>query len=89
MYLGMNRTDVEKEIRFRAGRRGIKELDLLFARFMEQALAGLSERELADFRVLVAQSDLDLFDWLTGQRPLPAEFNTPVYAKLQGLCRFK
>ncbi|MCJ8338725.1 MAG: succinate dehydrogenase assembly factor 2 [Pseudomonadales bacterium] len=45
-------------------RRGMLELDVLFVPFMEQAFAGLSEKDKDIFVRLLACEDQDLFFWL-------------------------
>jgi antitoxin CptB len=53
-------------------RRGIRELDLVFGRFMEQGFADFSEEELASFEHLLDQNDLDIYDWLMGRSEPPS-----------------
>ena len=73
--------NLKKEIRFRASRRGIKELDMYFGTFMDAHLDDLSEEELQQFRDLMLQSDLDLFAWFN-KGEAPAHVKTPLFDKL-------
>jgi len=73
----------QRRIRFRAQHRGTREMDLLMGRFAAAALAQLSDRELTDFEVLMEEPDSDVLNWLTGLQPVPAEFATTLFAKLQ------
>jgi succinate dehydrogenase flavin-adding protein (antitoxin of CptAB toxin-antitoxin module) len=53
-------------------RRGLLELDLVLARFQEQALPGLSAEELEGFKRLLQCSDNDLWDLVSGRlEPAP------------------
>ena len=62
---------------------GVRENDVIFARFAERYLAGLTDEELDQFETLIGQNDWDLFNWVTGKTPVPAEFDTPVMARLK------
>lgn len=55
-------------------RRGIREMDLLLQRFIEQRYDGLSADEKATFATLLEQPDLDIMDWLMGRIAPPAAF---------------
>lgn len=81
----MDITLLKKEIQFRGSRRGMKELDLLFARYMDAHLASLNETELTDLRDLLFETDQDLFGWLNGERTVPEKFQTSVYQTLESM----
>lgn len=74
-------------MRFRSERRGFKEVDLIFGAFARDFLPGLIESELDQFEALLDAPDQDVFAWLQDQLPVPAEFDTPVFAKLKSVCR--
>ena len=88
------RDDVEKSpaerrrarLRFRAARRGFKEVDLIFGTFAAEHLDALGETELDAFEALLDAPDQDVYIWLRGHAPVPAEFDTDVFAKLKALC---
>jgi antitoxin CptB len=73
-------------LRFRAQRRGFKEVDLIFGAFADLYLSQLGESELDQFEALLKAPDQAVFDWLKGVAPVPAEFDTAVYRMLKGLC---
>jgi antitoxin CptB len=73
-------------LRFRAQRRGFKEVDLIFGAFADSFLPVLDERELDQFEALLEASDRDVFTWLQGTAPVPQAFDTLVFAKLRSLC---
>jgi antitoxin CptB len=51
-----------------ACRRGMLELDILLGKFLESGYLNLTENEKSLFEALLACSDQDLFDWLTGKK---------------------
>lgn len=51
-----------------ACRRGMLELDVLFAPFVEEAYDELSEEQKAVFRRLITCDDPDLFAWFMGHQ---------------------
>lgn len=76
-------------LRFRAERRGFKEVDLIFGAFAAEFLPGLGEAELDQFEALLAAPDQEVFGWLQNKAPVPAAYDTPVFAKLKSLCTRK
>lgn len=52
-------------------RRGLLELDLVLARFLEHRFENLSPAELATFKRLLDWPDNDLWDLLNGKTPPP------------------
>ena len=75
-----------KRLLFRAQRRGFKEVDLIFGAFAAEELAGLSEPELDQFEALLIAPDQEVYSWLRGHAPVPAQFDTPVFARLKAVC---
>ena len=75
-----------KRLRFRAQRRGFKEVDLVFGTFAKAELAGLSEAEMDQFEALMDAPDQEVWLWLQGKAPVTPEFDTPVFARLKALC---
>ena len=53
----MERKVLEKEIRYRSTRRGMKELDLLYSRFVPSDLSPYSIEELEALRDLMLEPD--------------------------------
>lgn len=54
-----------------ACRRGMLELDVLFAPFVEEAYDELSDEQQATFRRLLTCDDPDLFSWFMGHSQCP------------------
>jgi antitoxin CptB len=76
-------------LRFRAARRGFKEVDLIFGAFAAEFLESLSEAELDDFEALMMAPDQDVYGWLQDHAPVPAKYDNAVFARLKGLCARK
>ena len=54
-------------------RRGIREMDLLLQRFIEQCYDTLTNEEKTAFEQLLEQHDLDLMAWIMGRIEPPAD----------------
>jgi antitoxin CptB len=75
-----------KRLLFRAQRRGFKEVDLIFGAYADAHLAGLDQAGLDQFEALLTAPDQDVYAWLRGAQPVPAEHDNPVFAGLQSYC---
>ena len=76
-------SDRVKRIIHRANYRGFKEADIILGGFAKAHAASLNDGELDMFENLLAQKDHDIYDWITGAQDTPAEFETPVLAKIR------
>ncbi len=74
-------TEELNRLRWRC-RRGMLELDAWLGGFLETGYHGLDQGERAIFGRLIEHEDMDLFAWLSGQAPVPAEFRA-VIAKIR------
>lgn len=63
-------------------RRGMKELDVLLERFLARHYEQAQASEQQCFLALLQCEDPDVWDWIVGQTPPPAEF-ADVVARLQ------
>ena len=75
-----------KRIRMRSWRRGTKEMDLVLGPWADAHLAGLSEAELDEYEVLLAENDQDLMAWILGTAPAPEGF-AALLARITGFAR--
>ena len=57
---------------WRAGHRGMRELDLVLGAYARAHLAGMDGNAIAHFEAILAEPDPDLFDWVMGIAPVPA-----------------
>lgn len=71
-----------KKILFRCWHRGMKEMDLLLGGFANAEIDGLTEEELLELEHLLTAHDQDLYAWMTGRKPLPAEWDGPLYRRI-------
>ncbi len=62
-----------KRLKIRAWRRGTKEMDLILGSFVDAKIGTLNAAELDALEALMAEQDLELYTWFTGQVPVPAE----------------
>jgi antitoxin CptB len=72
---------------FRAWRRGFREADLVLGPFAEQVGPTLDTAELDAFESMLEAEDHDLYAWIIGTTPIPAEHDGPVMARLQAFMR--
>ena len=74
------------KIRFRAWRRGFREADLILGPFADQNVAAMDDAELDAFEALLAESDHDLYAWITGQAA-PEALRGPMLERLRDFQR--
>ena len=75
-------------IAFRAWRRGFREADLVLGPFVDRVGPTLDDDELDSLEALLAQDDdHQLYAWIIGTEPTPAQHDTPVMAKIRGFMR--
>jgi antitoxin CptB len=72
-----------KRVRFRAWRRGFREADLILGPFADSRAPGMSSERLDRFERLLDQSDHDIYAWVVGSSPVPAEFDDDLLAELR------
>ncbi len=72
-----------KKLRFRAWRRGFREIDLILGGFADARLRDLDESGLVDFERLLDAPDQYVYDWITEQAAAPPEFETPTLALIR------
>ena len=74
-----------RRLLFRAWRRGTRELDLIMGRFADEAIGTMSDADLDAFECLCEVPDLELYAWVVGNRPVPANYDTDVFRRI---CAF-
>lgn len=62
-----------RRLYMRSIRRGIKEMDVILTKFADAQLSDLTAQELDAYEALLAENDQDLYQWVSGQQPAPAE----------------
>ena len=71
-----------RKILFRAWRRGIREMDLVMGQFADMNLPAMSDAEVDEFERLLEIPDPQILDWITGSEAIPADHDTPLFARL-------
>lgn len=69
-----------KQLTFRSWHRGTREIDLLLGSFAEAHLPQFNESQLAAYDRFLNNSDPDIFNWITGQEPVPPAEDNDVVA---------
>lgn len=62
-----------KRLRLRAWHRGIKEMDLILGGWADRNLDAADAATLDAFEAVMAESDHDLYQWVSGQSDAPPE----------------
>ena len=75
-----------RRLLFRATHRGTKEADLMIGGFVARSIAAFTEAELDELEAVLEHLDVDLAEWLSGRRPIPAEAMTPMLARMAEAC---
>ena len=57
-------------------------MDLILGGFADADIGSLTDAELHQYERLLEVQDADLLSWVTGQNPVPAAFDTPVFRKI-------
>ncbi len=75
-----------KRLLFRAQRRGFKEVDLIFGAYAQDMLWTLDAIGLDQFEALLTAPDQDVYAWLRGAEPVPADHDNAVFGGLKAVC---
>lgn len=67
-----------RKLRFRAWRRGFREMDLLMGSFADAHIDAMQPENLDEFERLLAVPDWDLYAWLIGREDVPANYRGDV-----------
>lgn len=57
-------------------------MDLILGPFADRHVPGFSAEELRQFEEILTHNDPDLYAWVTGAAPVPANFASPLLARL-------
>lgn len=85
---GVSPADADDGVRrrrlvFRAWHRGTREMDLLMGEFADAHAASLSVDDLDAFEALMEAPDPEVFGWLTGAKPTPPNYDTPLLRQMR------
>lgn len=84
---GMTRSSADLDPRrrkalFRAWHRGTREMDLVLGSFADDHIGTLAEAELVEFEKLLNVLDTELFQYVSGELPIPAEHDTQLFRRI-------
>lgn len=71
-----------KRLIFRSWHRGTREMDLIMGSFAEKNVPDMTVAELDLYEELLHTADPDVYDWVSGHKPVPANTLNPVIEKL-------
>ena len=72
-----------QKLKFRAWRRGFRELDLILGGFADRKLDALDRGGLDAFEALLNANDQDVYEWITEIAPPPPDCDTPTLALIR------
>ena len=72
-----------RKLLFRSWHRGTREMDLVFGRFADDHIDALDTHDLDCLEGLLEQADTRLHKWITGEEAVPAELDTPLFARIR------
>lgn len=72
-----------KRLVYRANYRGFKEADMILGGFAKAHMETLTDEEVTQFETLLEATDHDIYDWITEKFPVPANYDTPLFKRLQ------
>lgn len=75
--------DRRKKLKFRAWRRGFREIDLILGPFADRWLPDAGEADLDDFERLLDAPDQEVYAWVTEQAVAPREHDTSTLALIR------
>jgi antitoxin CptB len=77
-----NLENLRGRLKFRSWHRGTKEMDLLMGHFADRHLDDYGAEELHLYAAILELPDPDVYDWIVGRSPLPAEQRNKVIEQL-------
>ena len=69
-----------KKLIFRSWHRGTREIDMLLGKFAEEHVPSFSAVQVGEYERLLRNSDPDIYNWITGQEPVPPSEDGEVVA---------
>mmetsp|Transcript_14807 Transcript_14807/g.29786 ORF Transcript_14807/g.29786 Transcript_14807/m.29786 type:complete len:148 (-) Transcript_14807:194-637(-) len=73
---------LRRRLLYRSKQRGWLEMDIMLGNWASENLAHLDGEKLAQFQEIIDLENPDLFQWLTGQKPVPGEIENPLLRQL-------
>ena len=63
-----------KRLLYRSNYRGFREADMILGGFAKAHIETMSDEEITQFEDLLSAKDHDIYDWITGKTPVPANY---------------
>ena len=76
---------LKKKVLYKSCNRGWKETDILLGKFAKNNIDSLNERQLIKFDELLDESDVDIFNWLSGKFIIPKKFDNEIMQMIKNL----
>jgi len=67
-----------RKLVFRCWHRGTREMDLLLGRYVDAHAATMDDADVVALEYLLEAPDPELFGWLSGGKPVPPNYDTPM-----------
>ena len=71
-----------RKLKFRAWRRGFREMDLLMGSFADAHLADLNDDDVSEFERLLSTPDWEVYAWLIGQKQVPSNYESALLTQM-------
>ncbi len=78
----MDDQTLRRQLLFRSWHRGTLEMDLILGRFAEKHVAAMRREQLDGYARLLEKPDPDIYLWLTGREPPPADIGEDLWRLL-------
>lgn len=76
-----------KRLLYQSWHRGCKETDFLLGRFAKARLSSMDEETLKLYEQFIAESDWDIYAWLTGSEEAPKVYKDIFIKEIQALSK--
>ena len=73
----------KKRLVYRSNYRGFKEADLILGGYAKANIEMMTEAEVLMFDDLLGAKDHDIYGWVNQTLPVPANYDTPLLARLR------
>ncbi len=76
---------LKKKILYRLKYRGVKELDLLFEKYVRKYYKTINDQDLKELILLLDIPDLELLDFVLGKKNIPSNLKNKTFHRLTSL----
>ncbi len=72
-----------KRLVYRSNYRGFKEADLILGGYAKANIETMTDEDVMMFEALLGEKDHDIYGWIMGTIPVPANFDTSLMKRLR------